>query len=198
MDIASVIPQLLMKHQTVKNVTLTGSRSRGDATEWSDWDFFVDVTDLDAISIALPKLLEEVRPLSQIWDPLSHHAVYMLILKGPTKVDLIFDYPHEPEPARAINRETIEHINKHFWDWILWIASKEIRGMHDITKEELKKMHTYLLATMGCTAIPITVEDAINEYTLLSGKQKKLLQTEISPTLEKEVVKGLKIMGFKL
>ena len=43
MNIGSLIPELVIKHPAVSNVTLIGSRLRGDATEWSDWDFSVEV-----------------------------------------------------------------------------------------------------------------------------------------------------------
>lgn len=187
-----------MKHPAVRRVTLTGSRMRGNATEWSDWDFAVEVTDFEAVSVALPMLTKRLEPLTHLWDPLSRHAIYMMILKGPIKVDLIFDRPHQEEPPWVINSDTMALVNSHFWDWILWIANKEARGMKNMVREELEKMYTYLLAPLGCTRSPGSVEEAVRDYLVAFGRQKSLFDIEVDPALEKEVIKGLSMMGFQL
>ena len=198
MDIGKIVPKLLRKHPGVKRVDLTGSRVRGDATEWSDWDFLIEVTDFEAVSVALPTLTKSLKPLSHLWDPLARHSIYMMILRGPVKIDLIFDRPHQQEPPWTISSDTIVGVNRHFWDWILWIASKECRGMENMAREELEKMYTHLLAPLGCTRIPGSVEEAVRDYLSAFGKQKIMLHVEADLTLETEVINGLKIMGFQL
>jgi len=198
MDIGKIVPKLLMKHTGVKRVDITGSRMRGHATKWSDWDFLVEVTDFEAVSISLPMLTKRLKPLAHLWDPLSRHKVYMMILRGPIKIDLIFDRSHQQEPPWTINSDTIAQVNSHFWDWILWIASKEARGVRDITNSELEKMSVHLLAPLGCTRSPSSVEEAVRDYLSAFGKQKNILHVEVDPTLETEVINGLKTMGFQL
>jgi hypothetical protein len=122
----------------------------------------------------------------------------MMILRGPVKIDLIFDRPHQQAPPWTINSDTIAQVNSHFWDWILWIASKEARGMWDMTRNELEKMYAHLLVPLGCTRSPGSVEEAVRDYLSAFGKQKSMLHVEVDPTLETEVINGLKTMGFQL
>lgn len=198
MDIGALVPELLLKHPGVANVILTGSRSRGEATRWSDWDFLINTTDFEAVSSALPVLTEKLKPLSHLWDPLSQHQVYMLILKGPEKVDIIFDRPHRPEPPWTIKPDTLACVNSHFWDWILWTGSKKVRGQTDTFTKDMGKIYTHLLKPLGCIKIPGSIEEAVREYKAAFRRKKSRFHTEIDPTLEVEVVNGLKVMGFQI
>jgi hypothetical protein len=50
----------------------------------------------------------------------------MLILGGPVKVDLIFaGQGHEHELPWKPSHETLAGIDAHFWDWMLWLRSKQ-------------------------------------------------------------------------
>lgn len=198
MNIDLIIPELIRKHPAVSQVTLTGSRQRGDATEWSDWDFLVETTDFEAVSIALPSLTESLNALIHLWDPLSRHAIYMMILKGPVKIDLIFDRPHPQEPPWTVSIDTIRLINSHFWDWILWIASKEASGKKDMSIKEFEKMYDYLLTPLGCSRSPGCVEEAVRAYLAAFRRQKSLLNIEVDQAVEIEVIRGLRKMGFEL
>jgi len=197
-NITEIVPRLLTKHPAVRHVVLTGSRMRGDATEWSDWDFLVETNDFEAVSIALPSLTESLEPLARLWDPLSRHSIYMMILKGPVKVDICFDFLQQQQPPWVINSDTISQVNSHFWDWILWIASKEASGKKDILIKELEKMYDYLLAPLGCLRSPGSVEEAVGAYLVAFRRQISLLNAEVDQTLEIEVLKGLRDRGFKL
>jgi len=198
MDIGVTVPDLLIKHPAVSQVTLTGSRLRGDATEWSDWDFLVETDNFQKVAQDLPTLIKKLEPLSQLWDPLSSHMIYMFILRGPIKVDIVFDLPHQKEPPWTISHDTIAIINNHFWDWILWIACKATHGRKDIVDVELKKMSKYLLEPLGCTKIPDSVEEAVRCFTSTIKKQQNLHGTTVNTTLRKEVINGLKAMGFQV
>src|SRR5438045_1176432 len=90
-DIAASVEAALRAHPRVTGVTLAGSRARGTNNDFSDWDFRVVTTDFDAVAAGLPALVAELEPLAQQWDRLSTTACYMLLLKGPTKIDLLFD-----------------------------------------------------------------------------------------------------------
>jgi hypothetical protein len=251
MDIGATVPGLLTKHPAVTGVTLTGSRARDKASRWSDWDFLVETTDFAAVSAALPALTEKLAPLSYIWDPLSRHHVFMLILRGPVKIDLIFNFLHPPESPwdsrypraspwhfitqasldlnpvtslkptvcaiiqhsgttihprvnpwnsalRVIRRDTLAGVNSHFWDWILWIGSKKVRGNPDIVKKELDKMYIHLLKPLGCDKVPDSVEEAVSDFTAAFQRKMRLLHTRVNPALRTEVVRGLQEMGFQI
>jgi predicted nucleotidyltransferase len=197
-NIVEIVPRLLTKHPAVRQVVLTGSRMRGDATEWSDWDFVVETTNFEAVSIALPSLTESLEPLTHLWDPLSRHLTYMMILKGPIKVDICFDLLQQQRPPWVIDSDTISQVNSHFWDWILWIASKEASGKKDLSVKEYEKMYHYLLAPLGCLRSPDSIEEAVRVYLAAFRRQKSLLNAEVDQTLETEVIKGLRDRGFKL
>jgi predicted nucleotidyltransferase len=198
LDLIKAVPASLKQHPAVRNVELTGSRKNGTATRWSDWDFVVETTDFDVVSASLPRLTRNLEPISYLWDPLSDYWVFMSILKGPIKVDLIFTMPHQHEMPWVVNKETLNEINSHFWDWILWIGSKHIRGLNNMVQEELKKMYSFLLSPLGVKNRPASIEEAVNNFLLVFLKQKDLLQQEIDSSLEIEVLKGLRTMGFRV
>jgi predicted nucleotidyltransferase len=197
-NITQRVTGLLMRHPAVNQVVLTGSRMRGDATRWSDWDFLVETNDFEAVSIVLPSLTESLEPLTHLWDPLSRHSIYMMILKGPTKVDICFNHLQQQQPPWVINSDTITQVNSHFWDWILWIASKEASGKKDMSAKELEKMYHYLLVPLGCKVSPSSVEEAVRDYLAAFRCQKRLLNAEADQVLETEVIKGLRNRGFEV
>jgi len=112
MDIGSAVPGLLSEHPLVDAVKLTGSRATGTAHGFSDWDFEVETRNFARVAEDLPALVAPLQPLAEQWDRYAPHACFMLILRGPTKVDLLFldeeqawAPPWEPTPtiwARSI------------------------------------------------------------------------------------------------
>jgi hypothetical protein len=80
----------------ISKVELIGSRARGQATPFSDWDFAVTAPRFDDVRDALPDMVRPLRPVVAQWDRLSCTWCYMLILPGPAKVDLLFGHPHRP------------------------------------------------------------------------------------------------------
>lgn len=113
-DFAEKVIAVVERHRAVSAVRLAGSRSGDTAVELSDWDFAVEVTDFGAAREALPALVSPLRPLARQWDRLAEHPAYMLMLRGPVKVDFLFlGQAHEGRrrpgrsPARASERSTI-------------------------------------------------------------------------------------------
>ena len=62
----------------------------GIAHELSDWDFEVETRNFARVAEALPGLVAPLQPLAEQWDRYAAHACFMLILRGPTKADLLF------------------------------------------------------------------------------------------------------------
>ena len=148
--LAFLVPALLRASPVVATVELCGSRASGTAGPHSDWDFRVATQDFAALAPQLPALVSALDPLVGQWDRLSDHACYMLIVSGPTKVDLIFqDVPHRHEPPWVVDASTLAGIDDHFWDWVLWLTSKVDAGKDSLVDAELTKMHDHLLAPMG-------------------------------------------------
>ncbi|TML10103.1 MAG: nucleotidyltransferase domain-containing protein [Actinobacteria bacterium] len=171
-------------------VTLIGSRAAGTATDYSDWDFAVEVDDFHAVGTALSSRLAALKPLAQQWDPLSEHWCYMLMLAGPTKVDLLFPAePHQAEPSWVVSAETLVPIDRHFWDWFLWLTSKEASGKNELVSAELDKMWRHLLRPLGIGEPPSALDKALWSYLEARQAVEAKLGVEVPRRLEREVRK---------
>jgi predicted nucleotidyltransferase len=190
LDLAAAVEAALLADPHVTAVTLTGSRAQGTATDSSDWDFAVEVDDFQAVKTALPLRLARLEPLAQQWDPLSEHWCYMLMLAGPTKVDLLFlSEPHELEPPWVVSAETLGPIDRHFWDWFLWLHSKEVSGKSELVSAELDKLWRHLLRPLGTSKPPATLAEALSSYLEARQAAETRLGIEVPRRVEREVRK---------
>lgn len=165
MDLVERIIASVAPHPAVRSIRLVGSRAEGRASELSDWDFRVEANDFPALAKALPHLLSPLDPLAQQWDRLSPEYCWMLILRGPEKVDLIFPAePHTNEPPWEPNDKNLDAIEAHFWDWMLWLRGKEAGGKAELVERELDKLFDHLLAPLGAKHRPSSIVDAIANY----------------------------------
>ena len=173
------------------DVRLVGSRAEGRSHERSDWDFVVETGDFDAVASALPSLMQPLGCLSQQWDPLSPDWVWMLMLPGPVKVDLVMvGRPHSFEPPYVPSARNLEAIDMHFWDWMLWLRSKPLanRELHD---HELNKLFVHLLAPLGVEAVPRSVGEAVASYLDARGRAEARFRVKVPRHLEEEVAPAL-------
>ena len=170
-------------------VRLVGSRARGDPTPLSDWDFEVETDDFGAVARALPALVSALEPLAQQWDRISAYPCYMLMLTGPVKVDLIFPgEPYESLPPWTVSAETLDGIDQHFWDWILWLASKREKGKDDLIRRELEKMSEHLLRPLGVDTAPGSIGAALEGYRRARDEREREFGLEVSRRREREVL----------
>jgi len=182
------VPALLGEHPLVRSVKLTGSRAEGTLHELSDWDFVVETGDFPRLAEVLPQLVERLRPLAQQWDRYSSHACYMLMLPGPTKVDLIFpDQKQEWAPAWVPSAGTLTAIDHHFWDWILWLEQKRRSGKVDVLEKSLRDMYELMLRPMGAKAGPGSVVEAVAVYLDLRRQLEERFGVDVPRELENEV-----------
>lgn len=169
-----------------------GSRAEGRATEHSDWDFRVETVDFDAVAEALPRLLAPLDPLVEQWDPLGPEYCWMLILRGPAKVDLIFpDEPHDLEPPWQPSAGTLEALDGHFWDWVLWLRSKEARRDEARVSAELDKLFRHLLAPLGVAEPPSSIVEAVASYREARGDAERRFGVIVGRELEVAVAPSL-------
>jgi Nucleotidyltransferase domain len=197
MDLAEQIPPLFLRRSAVSHIELTGSRARGDPTPLSDWDFLVSANPFDALAAQLPAIVAPLHPLASQWDRLSPHKCYMLIVRGPHKIDFLFaDVPSRQEPPWEVRAETLGHIDAHFWDWVLWLASKQLRGNKQLVDRELARMVDYLLRPMGVGRPPISIDAAIDEYITLRRIRETELAASVDRALQREVQGGLRRVGL--
>jgi hypothetical protein len=111
----------------------------------------------------------------------------MLMLRGPVKVDLIFDEPHEHEPPWEPQRDTLAALDRHFWDWTLWLASKRAAGRSQLVAAELEKLFEHLLRPMGAREAPHNLRRAMELYLRLRGQLERRFAVEVPRTLEHAV-----------
>jgi hypothetical protein len=199
MDIAEDVYSALKDHPAVESVRLVGSRANGAATKLSDWDFEVETSDFELLANDLPVIAERLGSLGHQWDPLSAHANYMLMLPGANKVDVIFfDRPFRQRPPWRVSAETLAPIDHHFWDWTLWLASKETAGKRELAAEELSKMSAHLLEPLGVEETPASVHEAVATYTTARNKAERRYGVTLSRQIESEVRRALREAGYEV
>jgi predicted nucleotidyltransferase len=194
-DIAAAVRTSLLRHPHVIAVELVGSRARGTPSPLSDWDFTVDLNDFAGVRADLPALVTELEPLSQQWDRLGpdDYCCYMLMLAGPVKIDLIFPgVPHRPDPPWEVTPDTLDGIDQHFWDWILWMEAKEQGGKDELVWQELTKMSEHLLKPMGVDRVPGSIHVATVEYLAARERLESSLGVHVPRRVELEVLPVLR------
>ena len=154
----------------------------------SDWDFAVETDDFPSVARDLPRLVDAFQPIARQWDPLSDRYAYMLMLHGPIKVDLNFREPHAPAGPWAVTAGTLPDLDAHFWDWTLWLTSKQASGQVDLIARELVKMWEYLLRPLGVGRVPQTIKEATVEYRAAREVWEGRLGVAAPRDLEREVL----------
>jgi hypothetical protein len=189
-DLAASVAAVLLPHPNVRAVELVGSRATGSPTSLSDWDFEVETDAFDAVARALPELVTPLDPLAQQWDRISDYPCYMLMLSGPVKVDLIFPgEPYESLPPWTVTPDTLDGIDQHFWDWILWLASKREKGQDELVGRELAKMRDHLLGPLGVDRVPSSIQAAVERYRSARDEREREFGVEVSRRREREVLR---------
>ncbi|MGZ6557829.1 MAG: nucleotidyltransferase domain-containing protein [Actinomycetota bacterium] len=192
MDIAFRVTEALKQHPAVKNVSATGSRAEGRANKFSDYDFVVETDDFPAVAVALPELLEPLDPLAQQWDRLSDHMCWMLLLRGPIKVDVIFPLErHVDEPPWQPSATTLAGMDAHFWDWVLWLRSKVERGETELVARELQKLHGHILEPLGAGGPPASIAEAIAAYRKGRDRAERRFGCSVPHDLEDAVARAI-------
>jgi hypothetical protein len=152
----------------------------------------VETGDLAAVAADLPALCEPLHPIGQQWDRLSSRSCWMLMLRGPTKVDLIFpDQPHEHEPPWQPAPDNLPGIDLHFWDWALWLRSKETARKGELVNGELEKLFRHLLAPLGVRRTPESVAAAAAAYREARARAERRFGVQVPRDLENEVAPAL-------
>ena len=187
-NVVSAVSQALRSHPSVRDVRLVGSRAEGCGHELSDWDLAVETDDFSSVSQDLHRLVAPLCPLAEQWDPYSSHACYMLLLTGPTKVDLVFpDEAREWSPPWSPSPETLEAIDRHFWDWILWLEQKRRGRSDDVLAKSLDDMYELLLRPMGAVERPQSIPAALDAYLAARDTLERRYGRTVPRALEHEV-----------
>ncbi len=82
-------------------------------------------------------------------------------------------------------------IDAHFWDWILWLVAKRAGGRAELIRDELEKMHGYLLVPLGVPAAPATIEEAVDGYLVVLEEAERRFGVMVPRALRDEVLPAL-------
>jgi len=198
-DLVDLAIAAVAGHPSVLGVELAGSRSRGDHEELSDWDFAVTTSEFAAVARDLPTLVEQLEPLVGQWEPLGHFPVYMLLLRGPTKVEYLFlEHSQQAKVPVQPSVGTLPAIDGHFWDWIWWLATKASVGRDDLVERHWTELYRYLLEPMGASTTPDSIETATREFLLRRGELERQYGLRVPRALEEEVRRGIRRLGYKV
>ena len=155
---------------------------------FSDWDFGLKVHDFPSFAHEIATLVAPLRPLAEQWDRLSEIRCYMLVVHGPIKVDFLFpDEPNKQSGPWRVSKDSLDHIDAHFWDWVLWLASKKFRGNLELVSTELSKLFDHILQPMLVKQAPETISDAINDYKKSRGDFEARFGISMNTELQDEV-----------
>jgi hypothetical protein len=118
----------------------------------------------------------------------------MLMLRGPLKLDLLFlGRVNEPRPPWTLSADTLPGIDDHFWDWALWLYSKELPGdREELVREQRGLMFEYLLGPLGAPHPPRDAQDAVALYTEARERAQAELGVRIDRALGDEVIRALR------
>lgn len=187
-EIATAVPAALEGHPAVRRLRLVGSRANGRAHAFSDWDFAVETDDFASVSRDLPHLVAPLRPIAEQWDPFASHACYMLMFSGPTKVDLLFlDQHRDWSPPWSPSPGTLEPIDRHFWDWIVWLEQKRSGGNEAVLATGLTNMFELMLRPIGVATKPRSVAEAVRAYLVARDELERRFGIQVPRELEQAV-----------
>jgi hypothetical protein len=96
-----------------------------------------------------------------------------------------------------VNAATLAAIDDHFWDWMLWLASKRLAGRNELVTAELGKLHAHLLAPLGVAAIPDSLDEAVAGYEAARDGWEKRLRRRVTRTAETAVLPSLRQLSTK-
>ena len=188
----------LARHPSVREVRLSGSRANGCPSSLSDWDFEIYSPNPRAVTEALPVLVQPLEPIASQFDRLAYTTNYMLLLRGPVKIDLLFpDLPWVKLPPWEVSPDTLAPIDAHFWDWILWLASKVEKRDAGVA-HQYDLMYGHLLSPLGAKHVPASIDDAIRFYRASRSDREKEFGIESPREAEHEVCAGLRNAGYNL
>jgi hypothetical protein len=129
--------------------------------------------------------------LAQQWDRLSDTQCWMLVLTGPVKLDFIFTEPHQHEAPWRPEPGNLAAIDRHFWDWALWLHAKIAKGKRELVISELRKMFEHMLEPMRVGEPPVSLDAAVSDYLVARDQLERELGVTVPRTLEREVLRAL-------
>ena len=188
-DLEARVRRALTGRPHVRGMQLVGSRASGTASPLSDWDYVIETNAFAEVACDLPTAVAELEPIAQQWDRIGDYPCYMLMLTGPVKVDLIFPGERYTSlPPWTVSAETLDGLDQHVWDWLLWLASKREKGEQDLVHGELDKMFGHLLGPMGADRVSASIGEAAETYRTLRDRREREFGVRVTRVRERQVL----------
>jgi hypothetical protein len=111
----------------------------------------------------------------------------MVVLRGPVKLDFVFKEPHRSEPPWQPSADNLDAIDCHFWDWALWLRSKQAGGKTDLLAHELEKLADHILSPMGVESRPASLNEAVGSYLVARDRLESRFGVSVPSALEREI-----------
>jgi len=141
----------------------------------------------------IPARVASFGPLAAFWEPLSEEAGYMVVIDGPTKVDVFpLGARRQIQPPWRLNADSLPQIDAHFWDWTLWLGGKALRGEWSLVSDELDKMYRFLLEPVGVAVPPTSLDEAVLSYLRARQGAEDSLRVAVQPELGPQVSGALR------
>jgi hypothetical protein len=191
-EVVKAVREALGASDVVSSVVLGGSRAAGSATELSDWDIYVE-GEPEEMMAEIPALVASLGPLAAFWEPLSEAAGYMVVMVGPTKIDVFpLGARRHIQPPWRLDAGSLPAIDAHFWDWTLWLGGKSLRGEWGLVADELDKMYRFLLAPVGVATAPTSLDEAVASYLRARQQAVDSLGVVVQGELGRQVSEALR------
>jgi hypothetical protein len=141
----------------------------------------------------IPALVASLGPLAAFWEPLSEAAGYMVVMVGPTKIDVFpLGARRHIQPPWRLDADSLPAIDAHFWDWTLWLGGKSLRGEWGLVADELDKMYRFLLAPVGVATAPTSLDEAVASYLRARQQAVDSLGVVVQGELGRQVSEALR------
>lgn len=88
--------------------------------------------------------------------------------------------------------DNLSAIDSHFWDWILWLGGKALRGQTDLVHVELEKLYGNLLGPLGANRAARSIANAVEQYLELREISERASRVAVSRRLGNEVLARLR------
>jgi len=82
-------------------------------------------------------------------------------------------------------------IDRHFWDWTLWLSGKSAVGKSEIVASELDKLFEHILAPLGVERGPSSIAEAVTAYRTARRRAEERFGCHVPRELETAVAPAL-------
>ena len=79
-------------------------------------------------------------------------------------------------------------MDRHFWDWILWLEQKRTGGRDDVVARSLGDLYRLLLEPLGAADEPRSIAEALDAYLCARRERERAYGVHVSRDLEREVL----------